>query len=398
MRVLLALSSLAAGCGFSAPAVQTGDDTTLPEAGMGSGSDAAIDAQIDAVPIDGCTSFSTVINTCTVGQFGPPLIVTGNRQYDTDTFTLSDDPGGGNATTPTHREEMIGTGPVTFLVTGGFTLALNAKLRVVGSRAFGVISSGSITLVGNLDASNGGAGARTAAMCQASAGVAGANNNAMSGGASGGGGGGYGAAGAKGAKGDNNGAQLNGGNGGTAITLAANILGGCPGGKGGNDGAGGGTGGNGGPGGGAVFMTGALDITISGSINAGGGGGARGNAIDGGAGGGGSGGQILLEAQTLVVSGAVAANGGGGGGGAGNSSGANGQNGQASATAASGGNNGGAGSAGSNGGAKAQPQPPQPGDAGGGGGGGGGGVGFVTLKHAAPIVSGVVSPNATTWP
>jgi hypothetical protein len=78
-------------------------------------------------------------------------------------------------------------------------------------------------------------------------------------------------------------------------------------------------GGPGGPGGGALQISTAAAITVSGVIEAGGCGGLRGENATGG-GGGGSGGSILLESLTLTIqAGAIIASNGGGGGSGGNS-------------------------------------------------------------------------------
>lgn len=386
----MALSLGFAGCGFSA---QLGADEVPPEAGSNDGGP-------DARPLDGCTTFSTVVDTCMVGAYGPGLTITGNRRYDTVSHTLADDPSGNNATTPMFFETTIGGNPITLVVVDGFAIDGSAKLRVTGARAFGVVSTAAIQIMGTLDGTNGGAGARSLQTCinAGSQGRDGADNNAGSGGASGGGGGAFGSPGGRGGKGDNNGANLMGGAGGSTIAYQATIIGGCVGGKGGSQG-GGGAGGAGGLGGGAVFLTSAASIGVSGVINVGGGGGSKGNAVDGGAGGGGAGGAILLESSTVSVSGVIAANGGSGGGGAGNTSGTDGGTGLPSQTSApvgqstsTGGANGGAG------GARAQPGGLQPADAAGGGGGGGGGAGRISIKCTAPSLTGTVSPNPATWP
>jgi hypothetical protein len=267
------------GCSFSTGVPNGG---TPGEAGM------LIDGQptqSDSSPLDGCTTFSTVVDTCNVGAYGPGMSIAGDRRYDTVTHVLSDDDGN-NPSTPMFRETSIGGNPITLLVADGFTIQSLARLRVVGARAFGVVSTGTISITGTLDATAGGAGARSAASCAASAGGLGTNGND---GAGGGGGGAYRGDGGVGGKGDNNGTPRDGGPKGEKTTLAATIIGGCPGGKGGNNG--GAIGGNGGAGGGAVFLTSAQTMTITGIINVGGAGGIHGNATDGGGGGGSGGGS-----------------------------------------------------------------------------------------------------------
>jgi hypothetical protein len=391
----LAIVLCLAGCSLSKTlGAASGDDmpgeagtTTQPEAGM----------EPDAPTMPNCESFSTVVNTCAVGAMGPALSVTGSRRYDTNTHIFSDELGN-NASTPMFFETTIDGAQMTLLVVNGFTINGASTLRITGSRGFGVVSMGAITIAGLLDG-RGGAGGRTMSDCQGSAGANGANNNQATGGASGGGGGGYGAAGGRGGVGDNNGAQLMGGAPG-AIDPLLSLFGGCPGGRGGNQG-GGGQGGNGGGGGAAIFLVSATSITVTGgggAINAGGNGGRLGNGVDGGGGGGGSGGVILLESTIMTISGQLAANGGGGGGGAGDSSGGDGTAGVTSPDPAPGGGASGGGSAGGQGGERDQKAGVQPGNANGGAGGGGGGVGYISLICAAPAITGTISPARTPWP
>jgi hypothetical protein len=151
------------------------------------------------------------------------------------------------------------------------------------------------------------------------------------------------------------------------------------------------------PGGGALQIVAGQSITIgpNAHVNACGQG-AQNNQ------GGGSGGAILLEAPTVVVEGTIAANGGGGGGTA--FGGDNGADGNASATPALGGLDtyvdggtaaGGVGSAGTttaggNGGA------PDPRGMSGGGGGGGAGRIRINTASGSAMLSGVLSPGAST--
>src|SRR3954471_13370823 len=173
------------GCGFTTPAGSvTSDGRPGGEAGVQAEAGAGDDAPppVDAAMIDGCTSFSSIINTCAVGGFGPGVSIAGNKQYNTNTHVLSDDPGGGNPTTPMFREDLINGGEVTLLVVASVSISGGNHLRVTGTRAFGIVASSSVTLAGDIDASNGGAGARTAAACGTSAGGAGKNNTLSSGG------------------------------------------------------------------------------------------------------------------------------------------------------------------------------------------------------------------------
>lgn len=393
MRVLAAsLVALAAGCTFDSKLTPDGNNVT-GEAG-------AVDPDAqppDAPPLENCTNFSTVLNACEIGTYGAALSLSGSKVYDTGTHELADDPGG-NPTTPMFRDVTIGGNQITLLVLEGFTLQSAARLRVIGPRAFGIVSTGTITIVGTIDATDGGAGARSATVCMttSSEGKVGGNNNSGSGGASGGGGGGFRGMGGKGGLGDNNAQDIEGGAGGAALALAPTIIGGCPGGRGGNQ-QNQGTGGAGGAPGGGVLLISKMQLSIPGVVNAGGGGGKAGAGADGGGGGGGSAGMIVLEAPAIMINGFAVANGGSGGAGAGDAAGQDGNPGTISALSASGGLASGGGGSGGNGGATAQNNGLQPGNANDGGGGGGGGVGYVTMMGTMTI-TGIVSPPPTTWP
>src|SRR5687768_4663573 len=130
MRLLVVSLGLTA-CTFSTRAAP---DDAAP-------GDAAGDAAADARPLDGCTTFSTIVDSCALGAYGAGISISALRRYDTDTHELSDD-NGANASTPTFREVTIGGNPITLIVTDAFTLQGGARLRVTGSRAFGVVASG----------------------------------------------------------------------------------------------------------------------------------------------------------------------------------------------------------------------------------------------------------------
>ncbi len=150
--------------------------------------------------------------------------------------------------------------------------------------------------------------------------------------------------------------------------------------QGGSGGAGGlsdtdynpnGAGGGGGAGGGAVQISAAGAILISGEINASGG---RGGDAYGGGGGGGSGGAILLEAESVTVTGLLKVDGGRGGNG--------------NLFWVPSGQTGGAAGSGTS-----------PGGGGGGieSGGGGGAAGYVVIRYRDTVdVSGQVSPDLST--
>jgi len=110
-----------------------------------------------------------------------------------------------------------------------------------------------------------------------------------------------------------------GGLGGVSVSAPMILRGGCEGREGGERNNGSTDFGIGAPGGGAVHLTAAGTLTVTGRINAGGGGGRKSTGSRSGGGGGGSGGMIGLEAIKidLAAGGVLAANGGGGGGGSG---------------------------------------------------------------------------------
>jgi len=380
MRVCVALV-LVAGCGFK-PA---------DGGGNGSGDGGFMDAPVDTVVrMDGCSTFSRLFDTCTMATGGTDLAITGPADYDTmsHAFTIS----GVAATPPPHVTINTAEGMIDIWIASSLTLT--GKLRVHGANAFGIAAEHGITLDGQIDLTDAGAGARPDTKCVGNVGQPGAMKSSHGGG--GGGGALYGAGG-DGMSSTTN--MATGGGGGASIApVHDGLLGGCDGGKGG-DGGGGGTGGEAGDGGGAILLATANTVTLTanGIVNAGGGGG-HGGSMNGGAGGGGGGGTIVIEASTLVNSGVLAANGGGGGEGGDAVQGMRGQTGLASASRALGGfgatNSGGAGALG---GAGAT----QNGDddtlveANGGGGGGGGGAGYILIGHAT--ANGVISPPAIAW-
>jgi len=155
-------------------------------------------------------------------------------------------------------------------------------------------------------------------------------------------------------------------------------------------------GGPGGPGGGALQISTAAAILVSGTIEAGGCGGLRGENGTGG-GGGGSGGSILLESLALTIqAGAVIASNGGGGGSGGNSGafGQTGEAGQPRLLPALGGASIGAGScAGGNGSGSTDVMGQSIGCTDYNGGGGGGGAGRIRLNSIdADIAPDTLSP------
>jgi hypothetical protein len=381
MRVLVAVV-LVAGCGFK------------PTPGGNGPSDGGFEDAPDGAVIrmDGCSTFSTLFDTCTMAGGGSDVMLAGPADYDTgnNELTIGSDP----ATHPKHVLLQTPEGPIDILIASSFTLT--GKLRVHGTNAFGIAAENGITLDGQIDLTDAGAGARTDAKCTGLVGLSGQMQSSHGGG---GGGGGLFGAGGDGMSSTTTGAG--GGTGGNDIApVHDGLLGGCDGGKGG-DGGGGGTGGEAGDGGGAILLATAatLMLTANGIVNTGGGGG-HGGDKNGGGGGGGGGGTIVIEATALVNGGAIASNGGGGGEGGDSNAGMRGQTGQASSARALGGfgtTTAGGGGAGSLGGAGSM----QNGDddtlvqANGGGGGGGGGAGFILIGRA--IANGTISPPAIAW-
>ena len=377
MRALLAVALLVCGCrqilGLETPVER--DATPAPD----SGGDGA------------CTSFSSLLDTCTLPA-GGPVVLSGNATLDTGTGALSPP-----VSTQVTTVEVVTTGgqTVRVLVASDFSVNPTATLRALGPEPLVIVATANVQLDGALDVGAGGAGARATCI------TAGQVGQDEAGGAGGGGGAGFGAAGGAGGQGNSDGSHGLGGMGGAASAVPMDLVGGCPGGKGGT-----GTdpGGAGGLGGGAVYLVARGQIVegVSGEILAGGGGGDGGHVVgidigDAGGGGGGSGGLIELEAPTVQCRGVLAANGGGGGEGSGSATTGNaGQAGLASTMQASGGSGGSAtGSDGARGGARQQPG----GGAvttidQGGGGGGGGGVGFVIVRSPS-VTTATASPSVT---
>jgi hypothetical protein len=380
MRWGLALFYTLAACRFTAPEGALPDaDTTPPP------------------PPDACVTFSSQFDTCVLtGHI--KLDLSGALEFNTDSGVLTSN---GNPVMVATRAVQTHGAEVQALLATSLNLQPGAKLHAVGSRAFAIVATGSITLQPNavIDVSAGGAGAR---MTCDNGPDRGENDG---GGAAGGGGGGYGAKGGDGGDGNSDGlgGDSDGGGGGEAAAEApAGPLGGCPG-AGGGDQSSGNPGGAPGLGGGAVYLVSnaTLGLVATAGIQAGGGGGAGGtrNASfgDAGGGGGGAGGMIFLEARVLRTEGGIlAANGGGGGQGSGNSAaGMPGATGLLSVDAAPGGQGGGSsGTNGAAGGNLAKPEGSKPTTVSpGGGGGGGGGVGIIRVMSPDQRLGTLVSPT-----
>lgn len=182
------------------------------------------------------------------------------------------------------------------------------ELRLIGSRPAAVLASGDIRIAGILSLRPAGtvpaAGSNSGAPGDGEPGRAGMNSFDSGGG---GGGNAFG-----GASGGNAPGSTGGGSGGASHgTSSVSPLSG-----GGSGGTGGGVlGGAGGYGGGAVQLSSAGEISLTGVLDAGGGGGQGGGngSTGGGGGGGGAGGSALIEAPTIAASGVVIVSGGAGG-------------------------------------------------------------------------------------
>lgn len=297
------------------------------------------------------------------------------------------------------------------------SLNLSGTLSLFGTRPVILAVFGDATVAGTLSArsatgQDAGAGADSSGLCTAGAGdllgVVG----------SGGGGGGFGETGGRG--GD---VTLGGSSGGVGGPSTGNativpLRGGCSGAAGGRPNDGFATGGVGGGGGGAMQLSAAGRLSISGTVTAGGAGG-KGGLVDqsgyasqggNGGGGGGSGGALLLEAWDVRIASAARLTAGGGGGGEGGdgllATGTNGNPGFDAPTTATSGGPGGAGAApcagdgGTGGSAEGGAQNGGDvlyavGGCAGGGGGGGAGRTRINAGRSCRVDAGVMSPGPT---
>jgi hypothetical protein len=361
----------------------------------------------DPVHFDPCLDPPATLNPLNLNMAGtsPPYV------YDTSSGTLLD--------------PMMNSVPHTSTVvlgnriiwTSDFELDTDVNLRVMGTMPLIIASKSSMDIKGNISVSSlflstflPGAGSEPAA-CGTN--PSGRGEDCEHGGA-GGGGGGFGGAGGTGGKGasghtdcdspdefgDGN-IESTGGTGGGMAAIPTVLRGGCAGREGG-EGNGGATFGIGAPGGGAIHLTAATTLTVTGSINAGGAGGRKATGSRAAGGGGGSGGMIGVEAIMidLAFGGVVAANGGGGGGG-GNGSGAeDGEDAPQNGDQANGGAPESQGTAGGDGGwlntangGSVTPTAQR------GGGGGGGGAGYILYyQDSTPGVAATISPAAIPAP
>jgi hypothetical protein len=221
-------------------------------------------------------------------------------------------------------DQLGAGGEVLVVVMSSLSIDATSTLKLEGSRPIVLLVEGDATIAGTIDASAQGnvpgPGGSNETVCGASTGITGspgATSGMTSLGSGGGSGGGFGSAGSLGAA-SGSGMTVPSVAGGVAAAVdpaLSPLRGGCRGGLGGAKSVG--VHASPGAGGGAVQLSVADRLSLSGVIHAGGGGGAPGVSSLSGGGGGGSGGAILIEADSISIdAGAViAANGGAGGGG-----------------------------------------------------------------------------------
>lgn len=418
---------IVAACSFHLPRATPGDDTAAPpDAGpcqeLGSacvGSTLRVCSEKDSLPTD---------TTCAWGCLdGPPphcgllspsggavmpsdLLPNGDLQDTTlasaMTITIDGDDGsigmGANGTEV--RDPGIGVlQGIDFIQRGTVSifrfksLAITAKIVVVGSHAVALLAIDTMTVSNGIDVSC--ASAQSAGPGGFDGGARGSDGAGNSGGKGGSGGSGdcsggagasYGAAGGQGGSSDGQNNPPAGAVSGDALISA--LIGGAGGGGGGGDQA---DRGSGGGGGGALQLVANQRIAFGsgGAIDAGGCGGIHGRNKSCG-GGGGAGGAILIEAAVIELAdtAVLAANGGGGGCGSGNEDGSDGllstvraKGGAGNANGGSGGAAGAAnltGEAGTNDGSN--------------GAGGGGGVGWIRIDTRTGTAT--IGPNVVISP
>jgi len=363
---------------------------TLPDARVNDASATDPDANVPPpdgpVPDASCSGAPPIVidpsnfDKCGLAASNGTLTATPGRWLiNTDDVTLEDPT---NPPQPVDAliQNQSGGPQLVVLLFDSVNVQIGATLSIRGSRPVAIVTSGDITVAGQVYAGANlqiqGPGGGLASFCTTGTGEDGgiADNTGA-----GGGGGGYGAVGGTGAAGENTAGSvaLAGTSEGNATLIP--LRGGCSGGSGGNSGA------LAGGGGGAVQLVADGTITITGGVVARGGAGAGADGIRTGGGGGGSGGAILIESSDVTVSGYLSANGGGGGEGSysgGMFAGNNGNNGTITLLPALGGIGGGFGGDGGAGGVSTTPAGPgleatSTDTPGGGGGGGGGGVGRI---------------------
>jgi hypothetical protein len=350
---------LVAGCrsifGIEDPAIATGD--------------ANVDAASDGTDGNGCTSFSSVFDTCTLpAGIAMPGSATA---YSTDTGLATIN--GTTTVAMPHMTIATAMGSLDVVSLTSFVEDADGVLRITGVLPVAFAAVGEVEIPGRIDLSAGGAGTG----CDATG--TGDNGVVQASAGDGGGGGGNVELGGNGGGGDDHATLSHGG-----VAQPAGLHGGCAGGHGGDAAAGAGLGG------GAFYLVAASSIAITGVIDASGGGGKGAGIPHGGGAGGGAGGLLALEAPEVTVSGQLDATGGGGGGGA--DSIAAGLAGKLGSTGGGGGNgaSGNVGGRGGNGVASAAAG--TMGLPAAGGGGGGGAVGRITITSPTLMNTGSVAP------
>ncbi len=309
---------------------------------------------------------------------------------------------------PVYYQQQPNGPEVAIIVVRGFTLEANASLRIEGPRPVILAVHGQAFIRGEIDTS-----ANIPQQGTVNCLTSGSNGDNSAYGGSGGGGAGNSTFGGAGGRSGNlspggmSGPPVMGG----LVVPLEPLMPGCPGGRGGNGRVVNGEGGRGGAGGGALQISVAADLSITGSVvsSGQGGQGGRGGVGGGGSGGGGggSGGGILLECTSLVLgpNSAITANGGGGGQGNGdrNSNANDGEDGEGdSSSEASGGQGGDRGGDGGDGGALLNnptngEESDEAGDGGGGGGGSAGRIQIYSDSMGCAIAQGATlspTPNA----
>jgi hypothetical protein len=353
----------------------------------------AVDAAVDAVPIDGPPPMVAHLTEADSYLGTGDWLIAEDQALDT---TMSGPGGLPPGVTATVARATPGGAEVIVIHARSVILSADVTLQVTGTRPLIVIAD-RIDIAGRLDVSadreRPGPGGSPGSMGLGRGGDG--ETNAPNGG--GGGGGGYGQPGGRGGS-DGGTPAVEGGVPGVSWGDAQlTVLAGGSGGGGaaqtsecGNPGA------PGGGGGGALQLTAVTSIAVTGVIDAGGGGGPPGRQCASGAEagrGGGAGGAIYLQAPQVSIAGAVAANGGGGGAATSLAAGQGtaGADGTVTTMGAAGGTLGGM-PCGGGGGSSGQPAGAGRGLSTYDGCGGGGGVGRIVVRGDLAQL-GVVSPN-----
>jgi hypothetical protein len=332
--------------------------------------DANVDVATDSTDGNGCSSFSSLFDTCTLPA-GVPMPGSATA-YSSDTGSITN---GAAAVPMPHVTVATPMGSIDVVSLTSFVQDADGTLRITGALPVAFAVVGEVEIAGHIDLSAGGAGTGCDAAGTGDDGIDESNAG------DGGGGGGNVELGGNGGGGDNRPTQTHGG-----VAQPAGLHGGCAGGRGGEAAVGV----VGGLGGGAFYLVAASPIVITGVIDASGAGGKGAGVPQGGGAGGGAGGLLMFEASGVNLAGRLDATGGGGGGGADTF-----QAGVAGKLGSAGGNggNGSSGNVGGHGGnGVASAAAGTMGVPGAGGGGGGGAVGRITIKSPGFLNTGTVAP------